>query len=193
MKRLVLAAVLCGLAATAVPAAAQQQQQQAYTAPADAPNVYTDPAMTYTAPDGYVKARIAPHDPANFDNPTVVAAFGGSRKDTAGRVITITMDSFQGSLDGWEQRQENDLRNASDGVFIKNKKLTTLPNGMPAYWEEVTVGSGFSEVKRYEYCWIDRVRGVVLAITAPYGMVTEDEAKKALGNASATAYPVNQY
>jgi hypothetical protein len=194
MNRLVLAAVLCGLAATAVPAAAQeQQQQQAYTAPTAAPNEYTDPAMTFIAPDGYVKGTVNAPSVTQFDQPTIVSAFAGNRKDTAGRIITITMDSFDGTLDGWEMRQENDLRNHVDSVFIKNKKLTTLANGMPAYWEEITVGSGFGEMKRYEYCWIDRVRGVILAVTAPFGTMTEDQAKKALANASATAYPTNNY
>jgi hypothetical protein len=190
MNRFVLAVILCGLAAAAVPAAAQQAPQQAYTAPSPAPNQFTDPAMSFTAPDGYYKANMPPHDPTDFDQPTVVAAF--ANRDAA-HVITIQMESFTGSLSGFEMVTENELRNQTDGIFFKNKQLTTLSNGMPAYWQEVTVGSGFQEAKRFQYVWVDGVRGIVLSITGRFGQITEDEAKKALANASAVAYPRNRY
>ncbi len=190
MNRFVLAVVLCGLAAAAVPAAAQQQPQQAYAAPSAGPNQFTDPGMTFTAPDGYAKAMLPPHDPTDFDQPTVVAAFamrGG------GRVITIQMESFNGSLSGFEMVTENEMRNQADGVFFKKKELTTLSNGMPAYWQEITVGSGFETAKRYQYSWVDGVRGIVLSITGRYGEITEADAKKALANASSVAYPRDRY
>jgi hypothetical protein len=191
MNRFVLAVALCGLAVSAVPAAAQQQQAaQAQTAPTPAPNQFTDPAMTFTAPNGYYKANIPPHDPTDFDQPTVVAAFANRG---AARVITIQMESFTGSLSGFEMVTENELRNQIDGVFFKNKQLTTLSNGMPAYWQEITMGSGFQTAKRFEYVWIDGVRGIVLSITGRYGDITEDDAKKALADASGVAYPRNRY
>jgi hypothetical protein len=191
MNRFVLAVVLCGLAVSAVPAAAQQQQAaEAQTAPTPAPNQFTDPAMSFTAPNGYYKANIPPHDPTDFDQPTVVAAFANRG---AARVITIQMESFTGSLSGFEMVTENELRNQIDGVFFKNKQLTTLSNGMPAYWQEITMGSGFQTAKRFEYVWIDGVRGIVLSITGRYGEITEDDAKKALANASGVAYPRNRY
>jgi hypothetical protein len=189
MNRVISAAVLCALAVFAVPAAAQQPPPEAGVA-TPAPNQFNDPAMSFTAPDGYVKAQIPPHDPTDFDQPTVVAAFGARK---GGRIITITMETFQGTLDGFEMVTENELRNQSDGVFIKKKELTRLSNGMPAYWQEVTVGSGFQEMKRYGYVWIDGVRGVVLSISGRYGDITEDEAKKALANASGVAYPRDRY
>lgn len=195
MNRFVIALALCGVTASAVPAAAQQQPQaQAYAAatPAPAPNQFTDPALTFTAPAGYLKANIPPHDPTQFDDgkATMVAAF--AQRDGR-RMISITMESFQGTLAGWEMVTENEIRDQADGVFIKHKDLTTLANGMPAYWQEITVGSGFQTVKRYQYVWIDGVRGVVLSITGRYGDISEDDAKKALANASAVAYPINRY
>lgn len=189
MNRLVCAAVLCGLAAFAAPVGAQEQQS--YAAPTPAPNAYTDPAMSFTAPDGYVKANMPPHDPTDFEQPTVVAAFAASKPPQ--RVITIQMEDFTGSLSGFEMVTENELRNQSDGVFVKKKEQTTLSNGMPAYWQEITVGSGFQTAKRYEYVWIDGVRGVVLSVTGRYGEITEDDAKKALAQVSAVAYPRDRY
>lgn len=196
MNRFMIALVLCGLAVSAVPAGAQQQQQQgdqAYSAPSPAPNQFTDPAMTFTAPEGYVKAPIPPHDPADFEDTTVVAAFLGNTRATAGRAIAISMENFSGTLDGFEMVTENDLRNQADGVFVKNKSLTKLSNGMPAYWQDITVGSGFDTAKRFDYVWIDGVRGVILSMTGHYGQINEDQAKAALANVSAVAFPQNRY
>lgn len=194
MNRFVLAVVLCGLAAAAVPAAAQeQQQQQAYAAPSPAPNEFTDPAMTFTAPPGWVKAQIPPYNPTDFEQPTVVAMFGKRSSGDNARVIQIQMENFTGSLSGFEMVTENEMRNQTDGVFFKKKQLTTLSNGMPAYWQDITVGSGFSTAKRFQYVWVDGVRGVTLSITGRFGDLTEDEAKKALANASGVAYPRDRY
>ncbi len=191
MNRLVASAVLCGLMAVALPAAAQQPQQSYSAGQPGAPNQYVDPGMSFTAPPEYVKAAIPPHDPVDFDQPTVVAAFMGNRGKPDMHVITIQMENFDGPLSGFEMVTENELRDQTDGVFVKKKELTTLSNGMPAYWQDITVGSGFDEQKRYEYVWIDGVRGIVLSITGRYGELTEDDAKKALSQASSVAYPNN--
>lgn len=189
MNRFVLSLVLCGLAASAMPAAAQEQPQASATA-TPAPNQFTDPGMTFNAPAGFVKANLPPHDPTQFDQPTVVAMFA-SRDGKA--LIQIQMENFQGTLEGFEMVTENELRNQADGVFIKNKTLTKLANGMPAYWQEITIGSGFQTAKRYEYVWIDGVRGVVLSATGRYGEIDADKAKKMLADASAVAFPINRY
>lgn len=189
MNRFVLAVVLAGLTVTAVPAMAQQTTD-AQTAPAAAANQFVDPAMTFTAPDGYVKANIPPHDPTDFEQPTVVAAFASR---TGGRLITIQMESFTGSAQDFEMVTENELRNQVDGVFFKKHQLAPLSNGMPAFWQEITMGSGFQTAKRFQYVWADGVRGIVLSITGRYGDITEEDAKKALANVSAVAFPRNRY
>ncbi|HEY9181360.1 MAG TPA: hypothetical protein VIO32_11625 [Candidatus Baltobacteraceae bacterium] len=191
MKRFVLALVLCGLAAGVVPAYAQEQH--AYSPPPMAPNEFTDPAMTFKAIDGYVKIPFPPHDPMQFDQPAVVAGFIYHPRQQDAREISIEMDNFQGSLSGYEMVVENDLRDKIDGVFFKKKQLTTLSNGMPAYWQDITIGSGFDTYKRFQYVWIDGVRGVQLTLTARLGEITEDQAKAALANVRATAYPVNRF
>lgn len=191
MNRFVLAAAICAFVLNALPAAAQQQAPVS-VAPTPAPATFQDPAMTFTAPAGYIKAKIPPHDPMRFDQPTVVAAFLYRGKSRSAE-ITIQMENFNGDLSGFEMVTENELRGQADSVFFKKKTLTTLSNGMPAYWQDITVGSGFQEVKRYQYVWIDHLRGVQLAITARWGELTQQQAKQALANAAATAYPLNRY
>ena len=187
MTRFALALVLCGLGALAVPALAQEEQT--YTPPPMAANQFVDPAMSFTAPDGFLKVPFPPHDPTQFGDPTVVAAFVFHQGQGDARAISITMEDFQGSLDGYEMVTENDLRNKLDSVFFKHKVAVTLSNGMPAYFQDITIGSGFSETKVYRYVWIDGVRGVQLGESSRLGSITEEQAKKDLANASATAYP----
>ena len=64
---------------------------------------------------------------------------------------------------------------------------------MPAYWQSITIGSGFNELKQYQYVWADGVRGVQLAVMGRFGSVSEDEAKKILSDVSAVAYPKYRY
>lgn len=193
MNRFVLAVVLCGLAAVAVPAAAQQQQAYTAPSPTPAPHQFTDPAMTFNAPASYLKAPIPPHNPTEFSQPTIVAAFAADYGKPNMRTITVQMENFSGSLNGYESLAETELRDKVDGIFYKEKKMTTLSNGMPAYWENITVGSGFQEAKRYQYVWVDGVRGVILSVTARFGEISQDQAKQALANVSAVAYPRYRY
>ena len=60
---------------------------------------------------------------------------------------------------------------------------------MPAVWQEVSMGSGFDTLKRFDYVWVDGVRGIVLAIMGRYGHLDEPMAKKALADAYGVAYP----
>jgi hypothetical protein len=189
MNRIILAVVFA-CAAAAVPAVAQVPQ--VYGTPSPTAATYNDPAMSYTAPPGYVKAQLPPHDPKTFEQPAIVAAFMHSGKNVAPMTITIEMQNFQGPLDGFEAQSENEVRTQTDSAFFK-KSATTLSNGMPAYWQEITMGSGFQELKRYQYVWVDGIRGIELAITAREGDLGEDEAKRALASATGVAYPLNRY
>jgi hypothetical protein len=187
MNRFVIGVIFAGFVSAAVPAAAQVPQQAYGTASSTAPT-YNDPAMSFTAPSDYIKTDIPAHDPANFDQPTVVAAFLKTGKNSPRIAITIEMQNFEGTLDGFESQTENEVRGQADSVFFK-RTATTLSNGMPAYWQDITIGSGFDEIKRYQYVWVDGVRGIALAITAREGAITEAQAKLALANASGVAYP----
>lgn len=168
----------------------------AAAAPSPAPAVVTfhDPAMAFIPPAGYVAQTPFPHyDPADLPNPTVVAAYVKNPGKPNVHSITIAMESFDGSLDQFKTYSSNELREQQGSAFVRDRGITTLSNGMPADFREVTIGDGFQELKMYEYVWIDGVRGIVLSITARYGEISEEEAKAALAGASAVAFPRNRF
>lgn len=186
--------VLMALAAIlALPCAARGQDQPA-AAPAQpgVKNQFNDPAMSFTAPADYYQVPLAPHAPVGFQDAAVVAGWVKNPGKQEQHTITITMQDFDANLEGFEMITENDLRTQIDGVFFKKKERTTLSNGMPAFWQEISVGSGFAEVKRFQYVWVDGVRGVTLAIWAQFGELDETTAKRDLANASGVAFPKNR-
>lgn len=153
---------------------------------------YNDPAMSFTPPAGYLPLPVPSHDPASFDDPTVMAAYVKDAGKQSASQIMLRMQNFDGDVNAFEMNVENNMRTQTGDVFIK-KTMTRLSNGMPAAWEEITIGSGFDQVKIYQYVWSDGVRGVQLAITAKYGSIDEGGAKRALANVSAVEYPRNRY
>jgi len=168
--------------------AVAQEQAPAGAQPA-VKNQFNDPAMSFTAPSDYIQIGVPPHSPTDFTESAVVAGFVKNPGKQSQHTISISMEDFPQDLDGFEMVSENELRNQADGVFVKKKIRTTLSNGMPAYWLEISVGSGFDEVKRYQYVWVDGVRGVTLAIWGQYGELDEATAKRDLANASAVLFP----
>ena len=190
MKRLALAFAICALVA---PVSVPAQTPAPDESPTPNPYVYADPAMSFTAPPDYYRIAIAPHDPARFDQATIMAAWvknPGKREQVS---ITIAMENHEGSLDGFEMISENEIRDHVDSVFFKKHNQVQLSNGMPAYWQEMSIGSGFQETKRFQYVWVDGVRGVTLSITGLYGLLDEPMAKKALAEVAGVAYPKNRY
>ena len=176
-----LATVLFVLFALVVPAAVLAEGAQ-----------YNDPAMSFTPPAGYQPLPVPSHDPATFEDPAIMAAFVKDAGKQNGSQIMLRMQSFDGDVNAFEMNVENDMRTQSGDVFIK-KTMTKLSNGMPAAWQEITIGSGFDQVKIFQYVWSDGVRGVQLSITGRFGSMDESDAKRALSNVSAVAYPKNRY
>jgi hypothetical protein len=154
---------------------------------------YTDPGMAFTAPPEFYRVPVASHDPAHFDQPAVMAAWVANPGKREQLTITITMENHDGNLDGFEMISENEVRDKVDSVFFKKHELTKLQNGMPAYWQELSMGSGFDTLKRFDYVWIDGTRGVLLAITGRYGVLDEPMARKALAIAYGVQYPQNRH
>lgn len=188
MTRFVLAAVCCALVLGAVPAGAQD----ATPAPLNAnTTTYNDPAMSFTAAAGFKYIGGRPYDPQS-NNPSTVAAFVKDAGKAEAHFVQIQIEPFDGSLSGYETLSENELRGQVDNVFVSKKKQTTLSNGMPAMWEEISVGEGFQETKRWQYVWVDGQRGIILSDTGRYGGITEEQAKAELANVSAVAYPRNR-
>lgn len=166
----------------APPAQAQTQQG----------NTFSDPAMSFTPPAEFRRIGVPPHDPATFDNKTVVAAYVKNPNTRDAMTLTVTMENFSGSAAGYSTSSDNDLRGSTDGVFIKQTN-TTLSNGMPAVFEQVTIGSGFAQMEAYRYLWADGVRGVTVQETARYGSLDAKHAMADMASLSAVAYPKNRY
>ncbi len=189
MNRFALALAVCALLA---PAQASAQTPAPDSSPTPVRNQYNDPAMSFTAPPEYYQVGLVPHDPAHFDESTVVAAWVANPGKREQLTITLSMENHDGTLDGFEMVSENEIRDKVDSVFFKKHELTKLANGMPAYWQEMSIGSGFDELKRFGYVWADGVRGISLTITGRYMLLDEPTAKKALAGAMGVAYPKNR-
>ena len=165
----------------------------AQTAAAD-PHTYNDPAMSYTAPADYTPIPVPSSPPTGFNGTVLQAAFVRHPKQADVTIISLRMDNYNDDLDSYEQQAEGAVRNqgSDNSVFVK-KQLTTLPNGMPAYFLSVTVGADAGQQELYEYIWVDGVRGITLSVTGRFGVIDDRSAKKVLGDVSGVAYPRNRY
>lgn len=188
MNRFVLGVALCALVSGAAPAVAQDAGLPPNPV---TNNTYNDPAMSFTAPADFKYAAGRPYDPQNPD-PTIVAVFLKNPGKPDQHVIQIQIEFFEGALSGYTTLAENELRGGQVDSVVTNKKQTTLSNGMPAMWEEVSVGEGFQEEKRWQYLWVDGQRGIILSDSGGNGQLTDTQAKAELANASAVPYPRNR-
>jgi hypothetical protein len=193
MKRIVALVFLCFLAI--VPATMRAVAQvPAPPTPTPDPHTYTDKAMQFTAPpQAYLAGRRYPSlDDLSDDQPTTVAVWVIDPGKENVRTISISMVSFTGPPSQWEGQFESQLHGSQDGVLIRNKRAVSLTNGMPAYFVEVTTGSGFTTRKEFAYVWADGQRGIVLSEQGRIDDVTATEAMTFLKNASAVRYPIDQ-
>lgn len=189
MKALLIVSLL--LFASTVTAAAQDAQP----APPSDPHVFTDPAMTFTAPPeavliGRQNGGTTP-DKLSDDLQIVAAWVIDPGKENA-RTIQLAMESFDAAPSQWEGQFESQTHGAQDGVLIRNKTPMSLLNGMPATFVEVAFGSGFDAKKEYAVVWADGQRGIVLSETARMGDASADEARRLLKQVTAVAYPLYQ-
>lgn len=165
---------------------------QSTSTPSD-PHTYNDPAMSYTAPSDYLRIPVPPQPPIGFNGTVVQAAYVRHPRQPDSTVISLRMEAYTDDLDSYEQAAESEARNAgSDQVFI-HKTMTTLSNGMPAYFLDVTIGEDVGEQRIFEWVWVDGVRGVTLSVAGRFGTIDDRSAKKVLANVSAVAYPKNRY
>ena len=166
----------------------------AQEAPTPKPNFqeYNDDGMHFVAPQSFhpVGQRKFSVDELT-DDPQVYAAWVSGDATRPKRML-LQMQAYQGPLDGFEATYEQTLRNAYGDALIKNKEHTSLRNGMPAVYFEMTAGTGFDASKMYIYCWVDGTRGVALSVTAQVGEMDSSTAKRFLSDASAVRYPVNR-
>src|SRR5579871_5691172 len=89
------------------------------TAPAD-PHVYTDPAMSYTAPDTalLVNRQYVSLEQLSEDLQPVAAWILDPGKENA-RQITLSMEAYSGPPDQWEAQFESQTHSSGDGVLIQ--------------------------------------------------------------------------
>lgn len=190
MTRFGLAAVFCAFVLGSMPAGAQETPTPA---PAN-PNTtaYNDPAMSFTAAPGFRYLGGRPYDPLSSE-PTVVAAFVSNPGEQDAHLVQIQIEFCEGCrLSGYETLATDELRGHLNNALVSKKQQTTLSNGMPALWEEISIGEGFQEMKRWQYEWVDGQRGVILSDSGRYGGITEEQAKAELANVSAVDYPRNR-
>lgn len=157
------------------------------------PHVYTDPAMTYTAPPDAVllnRLQVGVGQLSEDLQPVAAWALRPGKEDA--RIIQISMEAFSGPPDQWEGQFESQTHSSQDGTLIRNKTPMTLLNGMPAYFVEIAYGSGFDAKKEYAVVWADGQRGIVLSETERLGDGGPDEAKQVLKQVTATQYPLYQ-
>lgn len=194
MKHRIALAALALLVALAPAAMRAQSAPTPAPTPSD-PHLYEDSAMSFHAPANMflLGRRAIPTRSLNNQAQTVAVwrTIPGKGKDW---VISIAMESYPGrpNIDQWDTSYENELREQIEGVFVRGKTHTTLKNGMPAMFLDLSYGDGFNSRKQYLYIWSDGVRGVVLSMTGALGDISADDAKKALAEASAVLYPINR-
>lgn len=158
------------------------------------PQTYTDPAMSFTAPSEFMPLPVPSAGPTGFQGPTTVAAFVKHAKRPDSVIITLRMQMTDEDLSDFAADAETLVRNqgSDNSVFVK-KNLTTLSNGMPAYFMDVTVSQDAGELRIFQYVWVDGERGVTLSVVGRFGMIDSAGALKDLSTASAVAYPKNRF
>lgn len=168
--------------------------QAAQPTPDADPHVYSDPAMTFTAPDKavLVNHQYVPVAQLSEDLQPVAAWLINPGKEDA-RTITLSMEAYSGPPDQWEGQFESQTHSSGgNGVLIRNKTPMSLSNGMPAYFVEVAYGEGFDARKQYAIVWADGERGIVLSETSRLGDASADEARDLLKQVTAVRYPSYQ-
>ena len=159
---------------------------------ADDPNSFDDPGVHFKPPEGWERLPIAqPQDPGaagNEGRPLAVWAFHKGQGDQ--RVISLSIKSYDGDLDGLERSHESEMRNGTDGLFVDKRESTKLANGMPAYWLRTSEGSDIGKYyRRYEWIVWDGQRSVILTLVGRQGDFDDKFAKDAMSSLYVVAYP----
>jgi hypothetical protein len=161
--------------------------------PSPDPHLYSDPAMTFAAPpEAVLVGRQEVSVTELGQDLQVIASWLLHPGKEDARLVQISMESYTGPPEQWEGQFESQTHGAQDGTLIRDKTPMSLLNGMPAYFVEVTYGSGFDARKEYAIVWADGQRGVVLSETTRLGDGSPEEAKSVLKQATATRYPVSE-
>ncbi len=195
MKRaylFLLIALVAVLAIVATPASLRAQVSTADAGPTPDPQVYNDPAMHFRAPKGYYSIGQHPVSVDKLgDDAQVVAGWVYPDRDRPRR-LALQQEYYEGNAAGFDGVLEQQLRDSFQTAVFKNKQNTTLKNGMPAVFMEMTAGEGFSVQKAYILLWTDGQRGVALILLTKIDDIDAATARQTLSDVSAVRYPVGR-
>jgi hypothetical protein len=192
MKRAALLLIAALAALFASPTALRAQLPPPPATPTPDPLVYSDPAMSFRAPDGFVAVGQRKIDVSKLgDDPEIVAGWIYPNKDHPRRLY-IAQEYFEGSVADFDGVYEEQLRGQADNALFKNKQNIALKNGMPAMFMEMTSGEGFSSQKIYILMWADSQRGVAVVLQTQLGDIDATTARVMLSDASAVRYPIDR-
>lgn len=191
MKRACLFLVIALAAFVAAPASIHAQTS-AEAGPTPDPQVYEDPAMHFRAPNGFLSIGQHPISLDKLsDDPQVVAGWVYPDRDHPRR-LAVQIEYYEGDVGGFDAVLEQQMRDQFETAIFKNKQKTSLKNGMPAMFMEMTSGEGFNVQKAYILLWADGQRGVALILMTQLNDVSTDTARQILSDASAVRYPVGR-
>ncbi len=183
MKRVMF---LVGTASVAALGTRMARADDATPAPSATSDLsYDDAAVHYSAPAGWVRVPTPPPEDGQ-----ALAGFAKQFGANDVRQISLTIKPDDSTLDGIDRNHEVDMRSSGDGsVFINKRTLTTLANGMPAWWLAASFGEAFKATRLYEWVVTDTRRSIVLAYGGRDGYFEEKEAQAALSTLSVVVYP----
>ena len=186
-----LAAVPFTVAAQTTPAGAPEAAWTPTPKPLNT-HEYNDAGMHFEAPAGWglVGYRVLQLKDLT-DDPQVVAGWASSDRGKP-QAIVISQQIFQGDTSSFESRYENDIRQQFSNILVKGKERTSLLNGMPAYFLDMSYGEGFDTRKEFALLWSDGSRGVSISVTGRIGEIDGPTAKKLISNVSAVRYPAGR-
>ena len=156
-------------------------------------HVYNDPAMHFRAPDGFFpigQRHVAVGD-LTEDQATTVAGWIYPLKDHVRRLV-IQQEYYDGDVSGFDSVLESQMRDQFQDAFFKNKEHTTLKNGMPAMFVDMSSGEGFNIQKVFMLIWADGQRGVVVSVACALGDLDTNAARALLTDATAVRYPIGR-
>lgn len=158
------------------------------------PHIFSDAAMTYTAPpeaspEGAWPASRTTPEQLSAD-PLMVAAWV---LHPSMDQITLEMESYNGPPSEWEPAFEKQMRvrQRVDAPSFRNETKMRLLNGTPATFVEIDLDSGSKTTasKVFAVLWADGRRGIVLSETMPANSASADKAKRDLRQVKAVEYP----
>lgn len=150
---------------------------------------YDDPAVHFSAPDGWERLDLQQQQ-SGGQGGAIVAAFTKKFDRNDQRTITLRIEPYAGSLDGLAGSHESDLRTQSDSLFVDKKARITLTNGMPAWLMKISIGQDAGHIVRdFEYLVCDGRRSIIASYVGRAGYFEDKEAAAALSTLSVVLYP----